>query len=152
MAANVKAPIIFPLSNPTSKAECTAENAYSWTGGRCIFASGSPFDPVTVSGKTFKPSQCNNMFIFPGVGLGVLLAKAKIVTDDMFYVAAKALATALTDSEREAGMCFPSVSRIRHISACVASAGESQGSDPVTAAVRFTCVFHWHLSTPKMAP
>ncbi len=151
MSSHVASPIIFPLSNPTSKAECTAENAYAWSNGRCIFASGSPFDPVVYNGKTFRPSQCNNMvrgakpphldcllslvtvgvsreffwsqFIFPGLGLGVLLAKAKVVSDDMFYASAKALASALTPEERESGMCFPAVSRIREISARVATAG-----------------------------
>jgi malate dehydrogenase (oxaloacetate-decarboxylating)(NADP+) len=88
MASHVDRPIVFPLSNPTSRAECSAEEAYEWTNGRCIFASGSPFKPVEFRSKTFRPSQCNNMFIFPGVGLGAILSGSKYVTDDMFYAAA----------------------------------------------------------------
>lgn len=90
MASNVDKPIIFPLSNPTSKAECTAEDAYKWTNGNLIFASGSPFDPVDMDdGRTFNISQCNNMYIFPGLGLGASLCGAKRVTDRMLYLAAK---------------------------------------------------------------
>lgn len=89
MAKHVPRPVVFPLSNPTSRAECSAAQAYTWSDGRCVFASGSPFPPVQYNGKTFRPSQCNNMFIFPGVGLGALLAQSKVVTDNMFFVAAQ---------------------------------------------------------------
>lgn len=115
-------PIIFPLSNPTHKAECTAEEAFRWTEGNCIFASGSPFDPVEVDGKTYFPTQCNNMFVFPGLGLGATLVGAKRVTDRMLYVAAEALANFLDEDELAAGKVFPHVSHIRDVSHCVAVA------------------------------
>ena len=90
MASHVDKPIIFPLSNPTSKAECTAIDAYKWTNGNLIFASGSPFDPVEMGdGRNFTISQCNNMYIFPGLGLGASLCGAKKVTDRMLYLGAK---------------------------------------------------------------
>jgi len=90
MANGVDRPIIFPLSNPTSKAECSAIDAYKWTDGNLIFASGSPFDPVDMGdGRSFDISQCNNMYIFPGVGLGASLCGAKKITDRMLYVAAR---------------------------------------------------------------
>mmetsp|Transcript_12239 Transcript_12239/g.17946 ORF Transcript_12239/g.17946 Transcript_12239/m.17946 type:complete len:620 (+) Transcript_12239:78-1937(+) len=123
MAANCNRPIIFPLSNPTTKAECTAEQAFEWTEGRCIFASGSPFDPVEMKdGRTFYPTQCNNMFVFPGVGLGVTVAGCKTVTDRMLYVAAEALANFVSPEELKEGKVFPHVSAIREVSHRVAVA------------------------------
>lgn len=110
MAKNVDRPIIFPLSNPTTSAECTAKEAYEWSDGRCVFASGSPFDEVEYNGKTFTPTQCNNMFIFPGIGLGATLSGAKTITDRMLYVSACALAEFLTDDDLEKGKVFPKVS------------------------------------------
>lgn len=123
MNENCERPIIFPLSNPTSKAECTATQAFEWTNGNCIFASGSPFDPVTMSdGRTFYPTQCNNMFIFPGLGLGATISGAKRVTDRMLYVAAEALAKFVTDEELAAGKVFPQIQKIRDVSKQVAIA------------------------------
>ena len=90
MATHVDKPIIFPLSNPTIKSECTAAQAYEWTNGNLVFASGSPFDPVDIGdGKKYTVSQCNNMYIFPGLGLGASLCGAKKVTDRMLYLGAK---------------------------------------------------------------
>eukprot|EP00536_Pseudo-nitzschia_multiseries_P012549 jgi/Psemu1/298150/fgenesh1_pm.485_\ len=123
MASHVDKPIIFPLSNPTVKAECTAEDAYAWTNGNLVFASGSPFDPVDMGdGRVFNISQCNNMYIFPGLGLGASLCGAKKVTDRMLYLAAKALAECLTPEEAADGQVFPHISKIRSVSHKVAVA------------------------------
>ena len=83
-------PIIMPLSNPTSKCEVSASDAYAWTDGECVFASGSPFDPVEYAGTKYYPSQCNNMFVFPGIGLGASVAEARVVTDAMLRAASEA--------------------------------------------------------------
>lgn len=123
MASNVEKPIIFPLSNPTSKSECTAAQAYEWTDGNLIFASGSPFEPVEMSdGRSYTVSQCNNMYIFPGLGLGASLCGAKRVTDRMLYLGAKALAQCLSPEDAANGQVFPHISNIRMVSRRVAVA------------------------------
>jgi malate dehydrogenase (oxaloacetate-decarboxylating)(NADP+) len=123
MAKNCERPIIFPLSNPTTKAECSAEQAFEWTDGKCIFASGSPFDPVEMNdGRIFYPTQCNNMFVFPGIGLGVTLCGAKTVSDRMLYVAAEALANYVSEEELAQGKVFPNITTIRDVSKKVAVA------------------------------
>jgi malate dehydrogenase (oxaloacetate-decarboxylating)(NADP+) len=122
MAEINEQPIVFALSNPTSKAECTAEQAYEWTDGRGIFASGSPFDPVTYKGTRHVPTQGNNAYIFPGLGLGAVISRAKHVTDDMFYVATRAAADMTTDEELQQGSILPPLEAIREVSATIAAA------------------------------
>lgn len=120
LAKHSDRPIIFSLSNPTSKSECTAEQAYTWTDGRCIFASGSPFDPVDYKGKTFYPGQGNNMYIFPGLGFGAALARATKVSDSMIITAAVTLAEYVTEKEIARGQIYPALQQIRDISAKIA--------------------------------
>ena len=122
MANQHKQPVIFALSNPTSNAECTAEQAYQWSNGQAIFAGGSPFKPVTFNEKTFHPSQGNNVYIFPGIGLGVLTCRASLVRDSMFLAAAKALADAVSDAHLSVGAVYPPLSEIREVSIRVAIA------------------------------
>lgn len=122
MASLNEWPIIFPLSNPTSHAECTAQQAFDWTNGRVLFASGSPFDHIKVrDGNRFCPSQANNVYVFPGVSQGVVLSRSKHVTDEMFLAAADTIVECVTPMELAEGRLFPSVSRIREISELIAA-------------------------------
>jgi malate dehydrogenase (oxaloacetate-decarboxylating)(NADP+) len=120
MAERNARPIVFAMSNPTSQAECTAEEAYRATGGRVIFASGSPFGPVEWNGRRHAIAQANNAYIFPGLGLGVVACRIRRVTDAMFLAAADALAAATTSAELEQGVVYPAISRMRDVSVQVA--------------------------------
>lgn len=141
IARGVPNPIIFALSNPTDKSECTAQQAYEWTDGTAIFASGSPFPPVTLlNGKVCTPGQGNNMYIFPGLGLGTVISRSRHVSDNMVLAAAKELANCLTPEDIAQNRLYPRLTEIRSISMRVANAvanaavqeGLSRVSDPPT--------------------
>lgn len=121
MAEFNEKPLILALSNPTSQSECTAEQAYTWTQGRAIFASGSPFDPVEYNGKVHIPGQSNNAYIFPGLGLGLVISGAIRVQDAMFLAASEALAGQVTKEDFDKGMIYPTFTNIRKISAHIAA-------------------------------
>jgi malate dehydrogenase (oxaloacetate-decarboxylating)(NADP+) len=112
MAEINKRPIIFPYSNPTSRSECTAEEAYRWSDGRAVFASGSPFPPVEINGRHFVPGQGNNVYIFPAMGMAIFATEATRVTDEMFIVAAQAVAEQVTEENLSVGLIYPPQSHI----------------------------------------
>ncbi|WP_297324438.1 NAD-dependent malic enzyme [Nitrosomonas sp.] len=122
MAAVNEHPVIIALSNPTSHTECTAEQAYRWSDGRVIFASGSPFDAVQYGDRLFKPAQGNNAYIFPGIGLGIYASAARIVTQRMFLAAAQVLADIVTEQEIDTGAIYPALTRVRKVSHAIAVA------------------------------
>ncbi|MBO9323234.1 MAG: NAD-dependent malic enzyme [Roseiflexus sp.] len=122
MARHVERPVIFPLSNPTSKSEAVPADLIAWTEGRALVATGSPFEPVTYGGRTFTIGQCNNVFIFPGVGLGVIAVGAKRVTDAMFIAAARALSAFSPARQDPTASLYPSLTQVRDVSRAVAQA------------------------------
>jgi len=123
MAANVPRPVIFALSNPTSKAECTAKQAIEWTNGRAIFASGSPFDNVKLENPTreFKIGQANNSYIFPGLALAVVACEISTIPDELLMVTAQALAQQVSEGDLAAGSLFPPLANLRDVSAKIAA-------------------------------
>ncbi|EPS69147.1 malic enzyme, partial [Genlisea aurea] len=135
MASINEKPIILALSNPTSQSECTAEEAYYWSKGRAIFASGSPFDPVEYNGKVYVPGQANNAYIFPGLGLGLIMSGTIRVHDDMLLAASEALAEQVSDDEHDRGLLYPPFKNIRKISARIAARVAAKAYDLALASV-----------------
>jgi len=155
MAQLNERPIVFALSNPTSRAECTAEQAYAWSGGRALFASGSPFDPVTFSGQHFVPRQGNNSYIFPGVGLGAIAGGLAHVTDRMFMAAARTLAAQVSDADLAQGSLYPPLARVRDVSAFIAAAvleeALSAGLAGIDAPADMLAYVHSQMYSPEYA-
>jgi malate dehydrogenase (oxaloacetate-decarboxylating)(NADP+) len=121
MAEVNQRPIIFPYSNPTSRSECTAEEAYRWSQGRAIFAAGSPFPPVEIGGRILVPGQGNNVYIFPAMGMAAFATEAKRITEEMFIVAAKAVAEQVSEQYLSTGLIYPPQSQILAASLHVAT-------------------------------
>jgi len=122
MTEHNERPVIFALSNPTSKAECTAEQAYQWSDGKVIFSSGSPFEKVVFNGKEYHPGQGNNAYVFPGIGLGAIVANASTIPDDLFLVASRTLANMVSEQNLQDGALYPRLVEIRNISLNIATA------------------------------
>jgi malate dehydrogenase (oxaloacetate-decarboxylating)(NADP+) len=121
MSAANERPVIFALSNPTSSAECTATDAYTWSRGKAVFASGSPFGEVTIAGTTFVPSQANNAYVFPGIGLGVVFSRSRTIPDEFFLGAAHILSKMVGESDLRRGSLFPPLSDMRKTSLAIAA-------------------------------
>lgn len=151
-------PIVFALSNPTSKAECTAEEAYKFSKGKALFACGSPFAPVEYEGKTFVPRQGNNSYVFPAIGMGCIYTRAKSVPTGVFLAAAKSLADLVSTEDLDKGALYPPLSEIRELSVSIATAvaeycfdhdlAQIERPADLKAAVREAM---WQPSDPKFA-
>ncbi|MGE5731585.1 MAG: oxaloacetate-decarboxylating malate dehydrogenase, partial [Gemmatimonas sp.] len=158
MASHVERPVIFPSSNPSSNCEAKPADLYAWTDCRCLVAAGSPFPDVQCGGKRYRIGQGNNVFVFPGLGLGALAVRARRVTSHMIQAASKTLASQVTVDELESGLLFPSVGRIRAVSVVVALAVARQavrdgvaaiGEDAIERAVAATA---WEPDYPSFEP
>ena len=120
LCAHNEWPVLFALSNPTSKAECTAEQAYAWSRGKAVFASGSPFKAVTYEDREFQPGQGNNAYVFPGIGLGAVACRARVIPDEFFLAAARTLAGLVGKADLDRGSLYPPLRDIRKISLAIA--------------------------------
>ncbi len=159
MLAYTARPVIFPLSNPTSKSEAKPADLLAWSRGQVLVATGSPFDPVVIEGKRHCVAQGNNVYVFPGVGLGVLLAEARVVTDSMFTVAAEQLAESLSDRDLEQGSLFPPLAKLRDLTAAIAArvvrearergVGRAIADDQIDALVKDAM---WFPDYPELVP
>jgi malic enzyme len=158
MAAHVERPVIFPSSNPSANSEAKPADLIAWTAGRCLVAAGSPFRDVEWGGRRYRIGQGNNVFIFPGLGLGALAARVKRVTEGMTTAASKALAAQVTHEERDAGLLFPAVSRLRAVSECIATAVARQAVEEGVAGVasddieRLVAAERWDPEYPDYEP
>ncbi len=158
-AEHTERPIVMALSNPTSKTEAHPRDVVNWCHGTALVATGSPFEPVRYHGRPVEVSQCNNVYIFPGVGLGALVSRAERVTDGMFTAASRALAGQVTEDDLEAGRLYPPIGELRAVSIGVARAvAEAAGADgvappmtgPEIEAALADAV--WDLDYPKLLP
>jgi malic enzyme len=120
-------PTILPLSNPTSSSEATPAQCFAWTGGRALVATGSPFAPADVDGQRVEAAQANNVYVFPGVGLGAIVSEAPVVTDQMFLAAARTLAGCVSEDRLRAGFLFPPISELRSVARAIALAVAGPG-------------------------
>jgi malate dehydrogenase (oxaloacetate-decarboxylating) len=159
MAAHAARPLVFPMSNPTSKAEAKPSDVVRWSEGRAFVATGSPSEPISFGGRTIRIGQINNAFVFPGLGLGALLAEVSEVTDGMFAAAADRLASEVRDEDLGAGSLFPPQSEIRRVQATIAEVvvkaardegvGKAIPDDAISAVVRSRM---WDPRHPTVTP
>jgi malic enzyme len=144
MSRHVERPIIFALSNPTSKSECTPEEAIRWTDGKAIIATGSAFEPVRYASKMHVIGQANNVYVFPGVGLGCILFRTPVVPDAVFQAAARRLATLVSEDRLEVGAVYPHQSELRSVSAAIAVAViDELNRDTATDAAGHNSTLDW---------